>query len=79
MTKNIESPSGGLLLKTITSLNHVMLAYVMNQSKDHWFLSYVLTTITLIMNMEIKLLQLSIRHETPNLLKIKILLLHKKM
>jgi hypothetical protein len=73
-------PKWGAIPKTITfTLNHVILAYVMNQSRDHWFLSYVLTTITFTMNMEVILLQLSIGHEILDLLEVKILLLHKNM
>ncbi len=70
--KKYEKPKWGGIPKTITfTLNRVMLAYVINQSRDHWFLSYVLTTITFTMNMEVKLLQLSIGHEILDLWRLR--------
>jgi hypothetical protein len=48
-----------VLTKVIIScLNHVVLTYVMNQSRGHWLLFDVLTTITFPMNMEVELLLL---------------------
>jgi hypothetical protein len=59
-TNNIQSPSMAIA-KVITSmLNLVVSACVMNQNRGHWLLLNVLiTTITLTMQMEAKLLQLS--------------------
>jgi hypothetical protein len=69
--------------ETITSsLNFVVLPYVMNQSKSrgHWLLSNALTkTITFTMDMEAALLQLLNGLEVFNLFEAKIFFLHKNM
>jgi hypothetical protein len=67
--------------EAITStLNLVVLPYVMNQSRGHWLLTNALTkTITSIMDMEIMLLQLFNGLEIFKLFEVEIILLHKNM
>jgi hypothetical protein len=69
------------IAKAITStLNHVVSACVMNQSRGHWLLSNASTiSITIIMEMEAQLLELSIGLEISYLFETKIFLLHRNM
>ncbi len=69
------------IAKAITStLNHVVYACVMNQSRGHWLLSNALTiSITIIMEMEAQLLELYIGLEISYLFETKIFLLHRNM
>ncbi len=62
------------------ALNPVISTCVLNQFEGHWLLSNALAIIViLIMNMEVKLLQLSNLSEVLDLFEVKILLLHKNM
>lgn len=69
------------IVETITStFNLVVLACVMNQSNGHWLFSNALTiVITIIMNMEVELLQLSNKFEIFDPVEAKIFLLHINM
>ncbi len=70
-----------VIAKAITFiLNPIVYASVMNQSKGHWLLSNALTiSITLTMEMEAQLLELSIGLEIFYLFEAKIYLLHRNM
>jgi hypothetical protein len=62
------------------TLNLVVFVCAMNQSKGHWLLSNALTiSITLTMEMEAQLLEISIGLEIFDLFETKICLLHKNM
>ncbi len=69
------------IVEAITfTLNHVVSTCVMNQTKGHWLLLYVLTiTSTLTMEMKVALLELSIKPKIFDLFESKIYYLHKNM
>jgi hypothetical protein len=70
-----------VVVKEVTfALNPIVSTCVLNQSRGHWLLLDTLTiTVTLIMNMEIKLLQLFSSTEIFDLFEVKILVLHRNM
>jgi hypothetical protein len=70
-----------VIAEAITStLNLIVFACVMNQSRGHWLLLDALTiTITFTMEMEAQLLEFSIRPEIFDLFEVEICLLHKNM
>jgi len=70
-----------VIVETITfTLNLVISNYVMNQSRGHWLLLNALTTsITLTMEMEVALLELSTWPKIFDPFEVEILLLHRNM
>jgi hypothetical protein len=62
------------------TLKLVVFTYVMNQSRGHWLLLHALTiAITLTMEMEVQLLELSTSPEIFDLFEAEICLLHRNM